>query len=324
MKQAIVIIVAVVSFSWLCSLSVCALQDEVFAGLLLPTDGVGAYEPLVTIGKPELRDILYSPDGRFLATLTSSYVELLDAEDYAPVTRIPAGGVDRRLAFSPDGSLLAISGSREGIQVWHVDSETFLANIPTEEDIAAFSPDGKYLAYAGEDSASLWDVERQETVLELTDDTRPFSSRIETIAFHPNGRILAVGAHNQAIALWDIETGEILSYLELEFEDYPDDMIFSHDGTFLAAVARYGMAGDYTMRLWDVDTGDSRYRTGEFHGLAFTPDDQHLLVGGGNGNLYVMETGTFRMERIPAVDHLPPPNVHNFSRLERLTFHPDG
>lgn len=69
-----------------------------------------AYEPLITIGKPDLQDILYSPDGRFLVTLTASYLEFLDAKTFVPVTSEELDGDTCKLAFSPDSSLLAILG----------------------------------------------------------------------------------------------------------------------------------------------------------------------------------------------------------------------
>ncbi|MFC1717177.1 FlgD immunoglobulin-like domain containing protein [Candidatus Poribacteria bacterium] len=299
---------------------------------ILPTEELNAYEPLFIIGKPALSDTLYSPDGRFLATLTSSYLELLDAETYAPVTRVDlASGVRSRFAFSPDSSLLAISGVEEGIQIWHVDSETFVANIPDEHDetIIAFSPDGKYLAYANDDSVFLWDVEQKETVIELTGDPNPSAwfgrHRVEGIAFHPNSKILAVGSYRSTIALWDMETGEILSYLELGFEDCQSgNMLFSHDGAFLVAGARYGLASDRTMRLWEVATGESKHYSGTFHGFTFTFDDQHLLAGGGNGNLHVIDTDTLSRKVIRAIDRPQPASMSNFNRLEHLTLHPDG
>ncbi|MFC1714186.1 FlgD immunoglobulin-like domain containing protein [Candidatus Poribacteria bacterium] len=301
--------------------------------VFLPIAMLNAYEPLITIGKPTLIDILYSPNRRFLATLTSSYLELLDAETYAPVTQVDlaASRSGSILAFSPDSSLLAISGVEEGIQIWHVDSETFVANIPDEheEDILAFSPDGKYLAYANGDSVFLWDVERKENAIELTGDPQPAGShRVQGIAFHPNSKVLAVGSFRNSIALWDIETGEISSYLELGFEDSQNGAIsFSQDGTRLAAIARYGTGSGRTVRLWDVATGDTKYRLNDLQfdprDLAFTPDDQHLLVGSGDGNLYIIETETFSEEKIPAVDHLPRPGWSIIS-LGDLTFHPDG
>ena len=70
-----------VKFRW----AILALLLTLF---LLPIDEISAYEPLVTIGKPALHDILYSPDGRFLATLTEYYLEILDAETYASVSHV--------------------------------------------------------------------------------------------------------------------------------------------------------------------------------------------------------------------------------------------
>jgi WD40 repeat protein len=293
---------------------------------LMITLELDAYEPSVIIGKPTLEDILYSPDGRFLATLTMSYVELLDAETLAPVTRVPVM-YGRKLAFSPDSSLLAIFGLEEEIRIWHIDSETFLANIPVNTKVAAFSPDGKYLAYAKGDSVFLWDVDQREISLELTGDPQKsihYPQRVTGIAFHPNSRILAVGSYRHTIALWDIETGKIHSYLDLKESYYPTIVSFSHDGNSLAATTRDIKGQFYRVRLWNVSTGDSRYLSGYFHDLVFTPDDQYLLAGGGDGNLHIIRVDTFKVERKPALDPVPPADFLEYNRLERLTFHPDG
>ena len=94
----------------------------------LLVEELDAYEPLVTIGKPGLRDIVYSPDGQFLATLTTAYVELLDGETLEPVLQIAVED-GRDIALSPDSSLLAIS-TDEDVQVWHLPSESLLASFP--------------------------------------------------------------------------------------------------------------------------------------------------------------------------------------------------
>ena len=275
-----------------------------------------AYEPIVTIGKPTLNDILYSPDGRFLATLTHSYVELLDANTFAPIMRIDE--VDGyKLAFSPDGSLLVISGSRTGIQCWDVDSQTLLATIPVQTEIVAFSPGGKYLAYADGDSVFLWDIVQKETVLELTE-----GELVSAIAFHPNDMILAVGIIGSTLTLWDVKAGEVLSHINT-ITPHSKIVRFNPDGTLLAVVTK-----DDAVRLFNVTTGDihdNRVPQGtDVHDLGFTPDSQHLLVGEGDGYLRVIQLATLSEEKRPAVNRLPYPKSHNGNRLERLTFHPDG
>ena len=295
--------------------------------VLLPTNELDAYEPLVTIGKPALQDVLYSPDGRFLATLTYFYLELLDAETFASVIQAPIYEDGETLAFSPDSSLLAISGSREGIQIWHVDSEKFVATIPVRTRDAEFSPDGKYLAYAIEDSVFLWDVEQKKTVLELPGA----GHRVKKIAFHPGSKMLAVGySGGRDIALWHIETEEVLSYLELQLKRAGSvrAMRFSRDGARLAALVSFvGTVNDQAgtaVILLDVSTGDLHNWDGEFSDVIFAPDNQRLLVGGRDGNLHIIDLDTFSVEKIPAVDHMPPPWADGFVRLENLTIHPDG
>ena len=296
---------------------------------LLPTNELDAYEPLVTIGKPSLQDILYSPDGRFLATLTYFYLELLDAETHASVIQVPTYEDGETLAFSPDSSLLAIPGTDEGIQIWHVDSEKFLATIPVRTRYAEFSPDGKYLAYADEDSVLLWDVEQKKTVLKLPGA----GHRVNAIAFHPGSKMLAVGYSDKNIALWDIETEEIVSYLEIQLgrAGHLRAMQFSRDGSRLAALISFtGIVNDQTgdaVVLFDVSTGDSHNWDGDFadfSDVVFDPNEQRFFVGGKNGNLHIIDLDTFNVEKIPAVDHLPPPWAGGSSRLERLTIHPDG
>jgi hypothetical protein len=65
---------------------------SILVSCILFSQQLQAAEPIVTIGKPPLSDICYSPDGRFLATLVNAYVkpyiELLDAETFVSVGRI--------------------------------------------------------------------------------------------------------------------------------------------------------------------------------------------------------------------------------------------
>jgi len=284
------------------------------------------YEPLITIGKPALRDILYSPDGRFLATLTNPFMELLDAETFAPISRVSVDG--GKLSFSKDGSLLAIFGRKSGIHIWSMNSETFLETIPIKANTVEFSPDGRYLAYADGDSVFLWDIEQRKTVIELTGDPQPtsrpgFGQQVKAFTFHPNRNIIAIASFRRTVSLWDIQTQKIVSYLELEKGRYPHTISFSHDGNLLAAIAYRNNFQESTIQLWGISTGDTQNAIGKFSDIIFTPDNQRLLVGGQDGNLHIIQVDTFDIESKAAIERLPPDNIGQ-AGLKRLTLHPDG
>jgi WD40 repeat protein len=304
------------------------ISVALFIAFFLLVTKLEAYQPLISIGKPNLIDICYTPDGRFLATLTSNYVEFLNAETMSPAFRINVNVSDSyHLALSPDSSLMAIPDWMNGIQVWQIPTKTILTTIPAKTYIAEFSPDGKYLAYTNEDSVFLWDVEQKKVIKELTGDPQPKLERIDrlsiySIAFHPNSKILAVGSTRATIVLWDIETGKIISHLKTGYEDYTENIHYSHDGNLLAFVT------SGIVKLWNFATGESRFV--EFtsdldeHDVSFTLDDQHLLIGEGNGELHIINLANYELEKRPVIDPLPSPDSHNFDSLSSLTLHPDG
>jgi len=300
-----------------------------FSVLSLIVTNIEAYQPVVSIGKPNLIDIYYTPDGRFLATLTSNYVEFLDAEIMTSVFRININVSDSyHFSFSPDSTLMVIPDWMNGVQVWHIPTRTILATIPAKTNIAEFSPDGKYLAYTNEDSVFLWNVEQKKVVMELTGDPQPKVESadrlyVSSLAFHPNGKILAVGSTRSTIALWDIETGKIISHLKTGYEDYTENIHYSHDGNLLAFVT------SGIVKLWNFATGESRLveftsNFDEIHDVIFTLDDQHLLIGEGNGELHLINLMNYELEKRPVIDPLPSPDSHNFDSLSSLTLHPDG
>jgi len=170
------------------------------------TLSLNAYQPIVTIGKPYLQGICYTPDGRYLATLTASFIEFLDAEMLNPVSRIytPEFCTDD-LIISSDSSLIAVHGEK-GIHIFEIASGQIHATIPVFTYATAFSPDGKYLAYADKDSVFLWDIQQKRSVKELTGDPEPFLSDdvryyYSAISFHPKGKMLAVFSYRKTIAL---------------------------------------------------------------------------------------------------------------------------
>ena len=115
--------------------------------------------------KLEGRRAVFSPDGSWLATYTSSRSEVvlrdaktIEARKSFPWTR-PSSV---RLGFSTDGRNLAAAGSDGTIVVWHCDRDAVVTTLrgPANELTAIlFLPGGSRIATSGKDGAvRLWDL----------------------------------------------------------------------------------------------------------------------------------------------------------------------
>ena len=224
------------------------------------------------IGKGTISgNIVFSPDGTRLAVGSSIGVWMYDArtgEELALFTghTEPIWAV----AFSPDGKTLA-SGAVRKPRWWREDSEIFLWDADTGEHLATFKRPPEI--------ASEWEAIDQ---LDIT-----------SLAFSPNGKILANASSEGTIRLWDIDTGRYRTILEGHVT--VSSLVFSPDGKTLAS-------GDWgnTILLWDVDSGEQR---AVFKGhmdrvwdLAFSPDGKTLASAGWDNTilLWNVDTGSVR------------------------------
>ncbi|MEH2414394.1 protein kinase domain-containing protein [Nostoc sp.] len=103
------------------------------------------------------------------------------------------------------------------------------------------------------------------------------SGSVHSVAFSPDGRIIASGSGDKTIKLWDVSTGREISTLQ-GHSSYVDSVVFSPDGKTLASGS-----DDKTIKLWDVTTG-GQIRTLQGHSsriqsVAFSPDSKTLASG---------------------------------------------
>lgn len=236
-----------------------------------------------------MEDVTFSPDGTVLATADDLWednpassqapadvaVRLWDVATGAELRALPGppGGV-ARLAFSPDGTLLAAAAPGGTLQLWNLAANTTvpvaIAQMPAEPTMA-FSPDGSMLATVTADqTVKLWDVatgvERQTFAGEMT--------WVKDIAFSPDGRLLATSSLGHSVRLWDVAAGSEIRTLRGHRGEVTS-LVFSPDGTLLATAS-----DDTTVRLWDVATGATvhtlRGHPWKVRGVAFSPDGARL------------------------------------------------
>src|SRR6202035_5633126 len=107
---------------------------------------------------------------------------------------------------SPDGQLLATGGSLRTIQIVNLATGALAATIPSQDAPVAFSPDGRTLATCGivrqwrgdhghPRDVTLWDVPDRKERCRL----RVGQSTIGSLAFSPDGRLLATGSDGGVI-----------------------------------------------------------------------------------------------------------------------------
>lgn len=197
--------------------------------------------------------VVFSPDGRTLASLSKGYhgddtIRLWDAvtgESKAVLTK----GIDL-FVFSPDGKTLASdSGDAGVICVWDGvtgELKTTLIGHTASVTTLAFNPDGSTLASGGLDEViRFWDVITGE--LQLT--FAAHANTVDFLKYSPDGDILVSQGGDNNVCLWDARTGEFLRILTTHKDASSID--FSSDGKTLVSVN-----SDANVRLWNSHTGE--------------------------------------------------------------------
>jgi WD40 repeat protein len=172
------------------------------------------------------------------------------------------------------------------------------------------SPDGKRIAVAAGDR--LWLVETE------SNDARLLSSGIEpicSVAFSPDGCLIASGGSDKMLRLWRVPTGEVVMELAGHGHDV-NSVAFSPDGSRLCS----GSSNEAVMRVWDAKTGQSLQAHRRQGGVLAAP-----IVFSPDGGLIAsaQQDRTLCLWDVEAGTPLKTLEGHD-SWAESLAFSPDG
>jgi hypothetical protein len=113
---------------------------------------------------------------------------------------------------------------------------------------------------------------------------------INCLALSPDGKLLAAGASNKTIRIWDFSSGAQLQVLN----GHADEVLkvaFSPDGQLLASGS-----SDRNAKIWDLKSGhELRTLTGSsgnVNGVAFTNDGLWLITANEDGSMMVWSSGS--------------------------------
>ncbi|HEV2950424.1 MAG TPA: WD40 repeat domain-containing protein, partial [Gemmataceae bacterium] len=262
-----------------------------------------------------------TPDGQRLAsTRGGAGLRIWDVQGPGPEIRPQEDGAIHVLGGSPDGKLLAGGGNDNRVRIWDAATgklEAILEGQKGKVAAAAFSPDGETLATASDVDGMvwLWNVKTREPVLVIPEAAD--ACTVETLAFHPQGKLLAVGGidwlatggSDGAICIWDIQENRS----SVVFDRGATRIAFDPTGRWLAAASL-----SESICLWDMEKNDlARELVGHHEtvtSVAFSPDGLRLASGSDDRTLRLWTIASGELEAVNTLD----------SAIKALCFSPDG
>lgn len=211
------------------------------------------------------KSVAFSPDGKILATASDDKtIKLWQIETLEEIcTLLGHSHAVKSVAFSPDGQILASGSWDKTIKLWDVNTGTEICTMTGHQlqvNSVAFSPQGQLLASASYDrTIRLWQIPALEgsprglqnrPCYSLLGTLSGHAWAVLTVAFSPDGKILATGSDDNTIKLWEVNTGQLICTL-VGHSWSVVAVAFTADGETLLSASC-----DKTVKLWRVSTAE--------------------------------------------------------------------
>ncbi len=197
------------------------------------------------------------------------------------------------VVFAPDGNTIATARKRDNtVYLW--DAATGKSKGTLERigkgsvQSFVYAPDGNTIATAGgwsDNVVQLWDAQTGAHKTTLSGHTQ----EVNSIAYSPDGSIIASGSKDGVVRLWDVATGKQkavlartswIHFLLPWLSPSVNAVAYSPDANTIAAVSV-----DYTLRLWDTQTTKLKTtltgHTGPVNAVVYSPDGKMIATVGG-------------------------------------------
>jgi WD40 repeat protein len=254
-------------------------------------------EPLVLVGgSGEVMRTSLSPDGEWLATvggpgggplrvwpLAKTYPSVIRRHDQ-PISDV---------AFAPDGSWLASASDDGTVKLWPLEGDPpppgrTLLTLKSDMNFMkctflAVSPDGSRILAGA--SKGVWLLRSDG---EAAVNLGGFKDLVGGVAFSADGRLAAAAGgegalYDRVIRVWDVESEEEVSVLDVGEQPWPDTIAFTPDGHLLSS-------SESGLLRWNVETGEREVlKEGHYPWFSASADGRRVLLVDEDDRLFLLE-----------------------------------
>jgi len=292
-----------------------------------------SWTPVAVFRHPAaLTNAMFVDDGRtVISTATDGTTRWWDLSSALQAT---VDGPSWGVSYDSTGERLAMFSGKEA-RVWDTSSgppgPDLLAHVKDLTGIddglsgtGALSPDGTQLALGSLSSGDVYlvNLSHPDEPRLATAPLGGSNRMVETVAFSPDGTVLAAGGDDEAIRLWTLDTSVTSEPTAQvgELAGIVFNVAWSHDGRYLAA------ASSERVYLFDVTDPTNPKKLAELEGfedeayaVAFNPDDTVLAAGGPNGTVELWD-----ITHPAAPQQIGEPLTGPGTRIFDLAFDPSG
>jgi WD40 repeat protein len=193
--------------------------------------------------------VAFEPDAGALVAVARSGLIFWGREAEASNARpaeVPVSGV-RLARFSSNGRSL-VTVADEGLQVWRAAGPERLGKpipAPAGTAVVEVSDDGRFVAAAEGEAVSLSRIGASGDTLRL-----PAAAQVASLAFHPDGRLLAAGLEDGRIQVWDLPAGAPVAIVPAGDLAELGAIRFTGDGRQLVSASRKGEIRMYPLEAY--------------------------------------------------------------------------
>ncbi len=215
-----------------------------------------------------------SPDGKTLALAMQGEIRLYDLHGYKLLRSLANAEPNFKVAWSPDGSRLAVGGSKDYGKPFFTGGDS---------------------TNSSKTHLTVYDTSSWKIVFEPAFGNEMVNQMVWAMAWSPDGSALAFSTDVGGVSVLDAQTGQVLSR-QGEFSATVTSLAWSPDGTRL--LANHDLA--YGIRRWRLsDNGSVRLfdpRAGSSMAVAWSPDGTRIASGHAGGGVCFWTAATNQCE----------------------------